>query len=274
MKNTLLTIGLAGLTTALLSSFAFTQKSDNAQNPKKNRHVRLVRIENGKKMEIDTVFTNDDVFVWNGDTINPEKPTKEFENFGLKNKKGNVKFLRHRGKPGESTFNVMSPDDNVEVFADERDDTTGERVMIRKRMKDGDADHFIFRNTPNMKDLPPAPPVPPVPPVPHVKMFGMQHSGKIIDLNDPNIISYKKKEMSGGREKIEIIRKKSNNNENETFNFRIDDDLMMPEPPDVPEFYWKSDKDSLNMKVIEKKKIINGKDGKEIEVKVEKEENK
>ena len=30
----------------------------------------------------------------------------------------------------------------------------------------------------------------------------------LIDLNDPDIISFERKELSGGREKIEIIRKK------------------------------------------------------------------
>lgn len=201
MRNTLLSIGLAGLTAALLSSFAFVQKSDKVQEPKKNRHVRMIKVENGKKMELDTVLVNDDVFVWNGDTISPG-------------------------------------------------------MHIRKV------------NSPGMRHFPP---MPPVPPVPHVKMLGIRHQGKAIDLNDPNIISYKKTEISGNREKIEIIRKKPANNENETFNFQFDDELMAPE---APEFNWKPDGDSLRMQITRKKEIIKGKDGKEIEIKVEAEENK
>jgi hypothetical protein len=112
--------------------------------------------------------------------------------------------------------------------------------------------------------------VPPMPPVPHMEMRGIQHQGQIINLDSPNIISYKKKKMSGDREKIEIIRKKSGDN-NSAFNFQFDHQLMAPE---MPEFNWKSDSDSLHVKIIEKKKVLKAKDGKEIEVKVEKEENK
>lgn len=261
MKNTLFTIGLAGLTTALLSSFAFTQKSDNIQEPQKKRHVRLVKIENGEKMELDTVFTNDDIFVWNGDTINPVTHVDKFKNFGFNDKNGNVMFLRHHRNPGKP-MGCKESGDEIDVFVDSQD-SAGEKVIVRKKMRDGNDEHF-----------PPVSPAPPVPPVPHAKFFGIQHSGKVIDLNDPNIISFKKKDLGGGKEKIEIIRKKSENNASETFNFKFDDDLMLPEPPEAPEFNWDADRDSLKVKVIEKKKVINGKEGKEFDVKVEKEENK
>jgi hypothetical protein len=59
-----------------------------------------------------------------------------------------------------------------------------------------------------------------------------------------------------------------------TFDFNSDTELMAPEPPEAPEFNWESDGDSIRMKVIEKRKVIKGKDEKEIEVKVETEENK
>ena len=92
--------------------------------------------------------------------------------------------------------------------------------------------------------------MPPMLPVPPMKMMGIHRSGRVIDLNDPNIISYKKKDMSGDREKIEIIRKKSSNNKSEAFNFRFEDGGPMA--PEAPEFNWKSDRDSLGMKIIEK----------------------
>ncbi len=282
MKNTLLTIGLAGTTALLLSSFAFTQKSDDTQNPRKSRHVRLVKIKDGKKTELDTVFTNDDVFVWNGDTINPERHFKRFKdgdfdivrNWGEKDKDGNVMYFKHRkgmkGNPQEWQF---TPGENMEIVTEDND-STGKKIVIRKMMDDGNVDRMIYKDGSDMKDfppMPPMPPVPPIPPMPHVKMLGIQHSGKIIDLNDPDVISYKKKEISGGREKIEVIRKKSDKNDNRALNFRFDDEMMAPE---APEFNWESDCDSTHMKIIEKKKIIKGKDGKEIDMKIETEGNK
>lgn len=281
MKNTLLTIGLAGMATALLSSFAFTQKSDQTQEPKKNRHVRIVKIENGKKMEIDTVFATDDVFVWNGDTINPVKHIRKFnpgnvdivKHIGRKDKNGNVMFLKHSGKAGEPMIWNMDTDENMEIVTEDND-STGKKIVIHKMIKDGNGNHLMYLNEPGMKHFPPMPPMPPAPPVPHVKMMGIKHAGKIIDLNDPNIISYKKKDMSGDREKIEIIRKKSAGNEDEAFNFRFDDELMAPEAPEAPDFRWESADDSIHVKIIEKKEIIKDKDGKEIDVKVKREENK
>jgi hypothetical protein len=121
---------------------------------------------------------------------------------------------------------------------------------------------------------PPPPPAPPVPPFPHMKVMKMQHGGQTIDLNDPNIVSYKKKDVKGGMEKIEIIRKKSENQENMMFNFNGDSELMVPEAPEAPEFNWESEGDSIRMKIIEKRKVIKGKNGKEIEINVETEENK
>ncbi len=281
MKNTLLTIGLAGMATALLSSFAFTQRSDQTQEPKKNRHVRMIKIENGKKMEIDTIFATDDVFVWNGDTINPVKHNREFDpgnvdvvkHIGRKDKNGNVMFFKHSGKAGEPMIWNMDSDENMEIVTEDND-STGKKIVIRKMIKDGEGDYLIHRDGPGMRHFPPMPPMPPAPPVPHIKMMGIKHAGKIIDLNDPDIISYKKKDMSGDREKIEIIRKKSAGNEDEAFNLRFDDELMAPEAPDAPEFRWESDGDSIRTKIIERKEIIKGKGGKEIDVKVKNEENK
>ena len=289
MKNKLLSVGLVGLTGVLLSSFMLIQKDNESQEPKKSRHIKMVKIEDGKKMELDTVLTGNDVFVWNGDTINPEKHIKKFNRtefdkmhrFDVKvDRKGepeDVMIINHKGgKKGDPTIWRMSPDDGMEVITEDID-SVGKRIIVRKRMKDAHGNNMIYFNEEKMKDfppMPPMPPVPPVPPVPHMKMKGIQHSGQIIDLNDPNIISFKKKEMSGDREKIEIIRKKSGNKEESTFNFQFDDELMPPMPPNAPEFNWKSDGDSLRTRIIEKRKIIKGKDGKEIDVKVETEENK
>ncbi len=269
MKNTLLTIGVAGFASLLLSSFVLSGNDDNVQKPKKSRHVKMVKIVDGKKAEIDTVFTTDDVFVWKGDTINPMKYKGEFmvHRFGKGDDGPDVMMFNHRrGEKDAPSFFDMDSEDDMDFFAD-GNDSIEKKIIVRKMRKGGPADHIIFMNGHGPDHVPP---MPPVPPVPHIMKF--KQSGKIIDLNDPNVISYKKKDLSGGREKIEIIRKKVDPKE-ESFDFRFEgDDLMAPMPPDVPEvtdFDFSNRDDSLKMKVIERKKIIKGKDGREIEVKVE-----
>ena len=289
MKNKLLSVGIVGLAGVLLSSFMLVQKGGESQEPKKSRHIKMVKIENGKKMELDTVLTGNDVFVWNGDTINPEKrigklSSSKFDKmhqFGVtvddRKGKENVMFFKHRGgKSGEPMIWNMDSGDDLEIITEDVD-SLGKRIVVRKRMMDGADDVMAFTNGDFDMIAPPAPPTPPMPPVPpfsHVRMMKMQHGGQIIDLNDPNVVSYKKKDVKGGMEKIEIIRKKSEDQGNMTFDFNSDPELMVPEPPEAPEFNWKSDVDSIRMKVVEKRKVINGKDGKEIDVKVETEENK
>lgn len=288
MKNKLLSFGIVGLTGVLLSSFMLAQKGDGAQDPKKSRHIKMIKIENGKKMELDTVFTNDNVFVWKGDTVNPPKHTGKFNSSGSgkmqrvdvkvdrQDGKEKVMIVKHRGgKSGEPMIWNMDSGDDMEIITEDVD-SVGKRIVVRKRMNNGIEDHMSFRNGDYdmLVPPPPPPPVPPMPPFSHMKVMKMQHAGQIIDLNDPNIVSYKKKDVKGGMEKIEIIRKKSENQENMTFDFNGDPELLVPEPPEAPEFNWESDGDSIRMKVIEKRKVIKGKDGKEIEVKVETEENK
>jgi len=270
MKNTMLSIGLAGLTTVLLSSFAGMQKNGETQEPKKTRHIRMVKTENGKTMELDTVLTGDDVFVWNGDTVNPVKHIGRLDHYGfggmnrfggdVDRRNGNgLNFRQGGGEPGRPAIGHMP--------SRERVGRGGKQMMNRRRMEDGPGNNMIHFNDPGMRHFSP---MPSLPPVPHMGMRGNQHQEQIINLNDPNIISFEKKKMSGDREKIEIIRKKSDDN-NSAFNFQFDHQMM---PPGIPEFNWKSDADTLHVKMIEKRKMIKGKKGKEIEVKVETEENK
>jgi len=281
MKNKLLAFGIVGLTGIMLSSFSFVQKRDESQEPKNVRHIKMTKIENGKKMELDTVLTGNDVFIWDGDTINPDRHVGKYSSSGLdkmqrvdvtvdrKNGKENVMIFKHRGgRSGEPMIWNMDTNDDMEIITDDND-SLGKRIVVRKRMRDGVEDHMSFRNGNHDMLVPPPPPVPPMPPFPHMKVMKMQHAGRIIDLNDPDIVSYKKKDVKGGMEKIEIIRKKSDDHENMTFDFNSDSELLAPEPPEAPEFNWDSKSDSIRMKVIEKRKVIKGKDGKEIEVKVE-----
>ena len=257
MKNTMLSIGIAWMTIVLLSSFAIMQKNKEVQEPKKGRHIKMIKMENGKKMELDTVLIGDDVFVWNGDTIKPVKHIRKFSRTDFDNmhqfdrragRKGgneNVLIFKHNGRGnGGPAIGQMPPRGGMDVIL-ENVDSAGKRITVRKRIRSGNENDMIHFNGLVMRHFPP------MPPVPHMKMMRIQHSGQIINLNDPNIISFKKKGMSGDREKIEIIRKKSESNGNTNFNINIDDAELMA--PGLNEYNWKSDGDSIRVKITEKK---------------------
>jgi hypothetical protein len=243
MKSTLVLLGIAGMTALGLSSFSSDQKDQDPQ-PKKTRHIKMMKMEDGKKMELDTVVSGDDVFVWKGDTINPDKDIKGYSpsEFDKKNHPGGdnaghkkVKIYKYKGnQPGDSGSWDVDADNDFQIFTKEEGDSAQKKIIIRKRMKDGDEeDRIIYLNEQDGEHFPP---MPPMPPMQHMRMMRDNQNRKVIDLNDPNIISFKKKKMSGDREKIEIIRNKSKEGENMNFNFQTDDALVAPEPPLPPDF--------------------------------------
>lgn len=274
MKNTFAILGM-GLATILLSSAAIAQKTSEAKDPKKIRHIKMMKIENGKKMELDTILNSDDVFVWNGDTLNPEKHiNKNIDKMHRidvevekNNGKENVRIFRHRGgNAGEPMNWKMDSGDDIQVFSGEEGDSIQKKIIIRKRINDGnDEDRLIYFNGPDMKHFPPRPPMPP-----HMKMFKGQNTGRVIDLNDPNIISYKKKNLSGDREKIEIVRKKSDGAETMTFDFDIDDAMIAPEPPEPPTYM----NEENGRKIIRKEMKVEEKNDQKIEEENSPKENK
>lgn len=284
MKNTLALFGIVGLTTILFSSNAMAQKEDKTKDSPKTRHIKMTKIENGKKMELDTIISGNDIFVWHGDTIGGKEMGKHISSSGRDHvkqikvvvdgdeKNENVMIYHSKdGKNGEPMIWQMESSDDVQVFNETEGDSVNKKIIIRKRIKDGDKDQFIYLNEPNMKHFPP---MPPMPPMPHRKMLRGGQDNRVIDLNDPNIVSYKKKDLKGDLEKIEIIRKKSQEPENMSFNFKYDDELMPPPPPDAAEIIKEFNNGEPKIKIIRKEKKEEGKNGKEIEVEVESKENK
>jgi len=262
MKNNLAVWITGGLSAALLiSSFTFPQVKEK----KKTRHIKLTKIENGKTMELDTVLKADEVFVWNGDTINPEKHTRkfspsEFDRLHHTDKTDGKKeiriYERRKGDDGEPMIMHSDSDENIEIITEDGD-SADKRIIIHKRLRNGDErDHLIYLNGEDMGDFPPIPPVPPVPPM---HRFRGMKANKSINLNDPNIISYKKKKISGDREKIEIIRKRTNEVENMNFDFDMEHSVDVPEPPMPPDIeeinQRKADSDQLKKEMEVEKKI-------------------
>jgi len=65
--------------------------------------------------------------------------------------------------------------------------------------------------------------VPGIPPVPPLR-FSMKQRN-VIDLSDPGILSYKKKKMSGGKEKITVIRQEIKPGDSEAFGALAEPDM-------------------------------------------------
>lgn len=235
MKNKLGLSGIGGLAALLLiSSFGFAEMQD----PKKARRIKLTKTENGKTMHLDTMLTGDEVFIWNGDTVNP--PTfnrgfspSEFDRLHNTDKMDEQKRIRiYKNRAGlKGDFLIMPPDsgEGFEMFTEEGD-SAGKKIMIHKRLKNGPGkDHFIYFNERNGHEFAP---MPPMPPVPHIQRFRGDQSERGINLNDPNVISYKRKDIGGDREKIEIIRKKTK--ESQDFDFDSNFIIDVPVPPAPP----------------------------------------
>lgn len=283
MKHKLTLFGAIGLATLVLTSFTVTRNDDKPKEPKKSRHIKMMKMENGKKMELDTVITGDDVFIWQGDTIGGKELGKHISPSGF-DKKKHVKVIVNDdgkkekvmiikdGKEGEPMIYNMDSGDDMELLTEDVD-SLGKKIVIRKRMKDDGENHMFFFNGDDMQHFPP------MPPVPHMKMMRMEHSGQFINLNDPNVVSFKKRDLKGGLEKIEIIRKKTNESDNMNFDFQVDDQLVPPPPPppmspDAPEIIREYNQDRQNVKIIERKTKVDGKEGKELKVEVKSEEKK
>ncbi len=235
MKNTWTLFGMAGLAAMLFTSPTYSQTKSGEKETPTPRHIKMIKIENGKTTKLDTLVAGNDVFIFNGDTI------------------GGKELGKHINPSG---FDKMEHN----------------KVIVRKMIKDGDDEQMIIMNGPDAVHCPPMPP--------HMMMWKEQHSGRVIDLNDPNITSFKIKDLKGGLEKIEIIRKKSAEPEEMNFNFQTGDELMPPPPPpppgspDAPQIIREYNDGKENIKIIEKSTKVDGKDGKEIKVEVESKETK
>ena len=214
MKLRLTVFGMVGFALFILSSFSSETKKDDQKEPQKTRHIKMTKIENGKRMELDTVVNEGETFVWDGDTIDGKPMVKHFGHFGPKGMKniemfmdgdkGDKDVMIYRSKGNDVMFRHMNPKIDIEDFAEGKGDSISERIIFHKQFKDEDGHNMMFFTD---SDEMPFLPLPPVPPVPHIKMFHYKQPGRIIDLNDPNIVSYRKKDMKGNMEKIEIVRK-------------------------------------------------------------------
>ena len=179
MKRFLSITLLTGLAFILLASLSIRENpQDPPRGKKAEKHIKMVKVDDdGKKVELDTVITGDALFVWNGDTIGGGKEMKWIS---------------------KGDFNMDSIHQNFDMNFEYNIEDDGEgNMMIMKSGKGGK--HMI------MAPIPPGTPIPPH--APGMMMFRSHSNKNVIDLSDPGIISYDKKILKDGTEKITIVRK-------------------------------------------------------------------
>ena len=193
MKRILMVIFLSGFTFFLLSSLYLI--GENPQDPprdkKSEKHIKMIKVDdNGKKVELDTVITGDQVFVWQGDTIGSGKDMKWIS---------------------KGDFNMDSIHRNFDMNFEYNIEDDGEgNMVIMKSGKGGK--HMI------MAPMPPGTPMPPH--APGMMMFRNHNNKNVIDLSDPGIISYDKKILKDGTEKITIVRKQVSEDDGEVIHIK------------------------------------------------------
>ncbi len=213
MKRILSITGILALAFLFTSAISIRETpQDPPRGKKAKKHIKMVKVgDDGKKVEIDTIIEGDNVFVFDGDTIGGHKALKWIseENFDFtgdfdmgfdidieEDGKGKVIIMKS-GKGGKEMireFKIDGDSDNlhrIKVITD----GDCEDVDIRKwHSKSG---NDIFFGAPH------------APKVIRIE----KHGGNVIDLSDPGIISFDKKDLKDGKEKIVIVRNKPSEEE-------------------------------------------------------------
>ncbi len=206
MKAVLKTNLLALLSIFILTGFSLRENPEDPPRGEKKKRLKMVKVEDGKKTVIDTVITgDDDAFTW-------------FSNYDFGTEIDSV--VRQKLKKVEVFIDDMDGEEHIRAFKfDDKDfDFDFDFDINTETIVDGDSivkvivmkhadgickERIVHLKHPHIVHVP-HPPLPP-----KVKILKHHIDSKFIDLDDPDIISFKKKDLSGDREKIEIIRKKS-----------------------------------------------------------------
>ena len=172
MKSILSVIGIFGLAVLFTSAISILETPQDPPKVKKvEKHFKMVMVDDdGARTELDTILEGDDVFIWNGDTIGGDHKMKWISK-------------------GDYNINVDESGDKKIIIM--KSGTEGEHKVMMFSGDEGD-NEMIFG----------------APHAPKVMMMKMHNQENVIDLSDSGIISYEKKDLKDGKEKITIIREK------------------------------------------------------------------
>ncbi|WP_163324895.1 hypothetical protein [Draconibacterium mangrovi] len=208
MKQVLSLTGILALALILSSAISINEApQDPPKTKKEKKHIKMVKIEDdGKKMEIDTVIEANQVFVWNGDTIGGNKALSwiseedfdfdfdmDFDIDVESDENGNVFILKGKGasEPMIYKFKTEDGDSAKHIMMKVISDDVSSDIMQWHSRSGND----MFFGTPATAG-------------PKMIRIEKQKNDNVIDLSDPGIISFEKKELKNGKEKIVIVREK------------------------------------------------------------------
>jgi hypothetical protein len=193
------------------SSFTFGPVDDavlvDNTPQKKEQRVKVVVRKDGKETKIDTTFNlpNEKMINLKVDSI-----LKNLDVEGIESGKSNIVIHRgekamhwnhHNGEglPGEEQFDILVQSGD-----------SGKVMHKRKIFRFGEGNDALTMGDDEGDNLipPPPPPPPPMPPFPFEYQQRFNGDPFALDPNDDAIISYDKKDIGKGLEKITIIRKK------------------------------------------------------------------
>ena len=213
MKRILSITGILSLVLILLTAFSLRENPQDPPRGKKDKkHLKLVKIdEDGKKMELDTIIEGENVFVWKGDTIGGEHKLKwvsegdfdmDFDmdfDFDVEESADRKVIIIKSGIVKAPTIHKLKMDG---------DSTKACKIIIISDGGHGDHNMMMFHGDEGDNEMIFHAPHMVGAPLPPEMMMKMHKQGNIIDLSDPDIISYNKKDLKDGKEKITIIRHK------------------------------------------------------------------
>ena len=194
------------LTATLFSYGQTTEKKETAPKgeQKKEQHVKVMVSQDGKVVKIDTTFNfaDEKIVKFKVDSMLKKLDVADSgsgdEKIIIIRNRKNMHVSQHGdgSKPGEAHFYLFSQ--NCDSSG-----TKGEKKIILN----GEGGYVVMSDA-DRDMIPPPPPIPPMPGV-HVQSFKM-HGGDpfAMDPNDMDIITYDKKDIGKGLEKITIVRKK------------------------------------------------------------------
>jgi len=229
---------------------------DGPPGKKKEAHIRIITVKDGKEQVVDTIIEGGKVRVFHSGTGKDftwttashgkwsDSSMKHLE--VIREDVDGEKVIIHRGSRGRGRGPVIITE--TETLGD-----SGKKVTVHvEDSGSGKKEVFFGRQAGTPRHRMMAAPFAPGMEMPLRRRLPGRN---VIDLSDPGIISYEKKKLSGGREKITIIRNEVKETENKVIEIRTGEELNEEMIRKIPDFNReiKVKKEVFSPEPIEKK---------------------